>query len=116
MSKTYRIAIIGVGGIANLHAKAIGDLNNAQLVAGSCRTEEKGRKFASDFNCTWYADYEKMLDKQKPDLATICMPSGAHLASQLAPLSVRDLKPSAPELVQPRVIALHGQPTVLTGI
>jgi len=76
---TYRIAIIGVGGIATMHAKAIGDLPNAEVVAGSCRTESKGRKFAEDFNCKWFADYEAMLDDVKPDVVCIATPSGAHL-------------------------------------
>src|SRR5262245_50450205 len=79
MSKTYRIAIIGIGAIANMHAKAIGDLPNAEIVAGTCRTREKGEKFARQYECKWFADYEEMLDTVKPDMVTICTPSGAHL-------------------------------------
>jgi len=79
MSNPYRIAIIGIGAIATMHARAIGDLDNAILVAGSCRTKEKGEKFATDFGCKWYADFCDMLDAQKPDVVTICTPSGAHL-------------------------------------
>lgn len=77
--KTYRIAIIGVGGIATMHANAIKDLPNAELVAGSCRTKEKGEKFAADFDCKWYGDYLEMLDAEKPDVACIATPSGFHL-------------------------------------
>ena len=84
MSKTHRIAIIGVGAIAGMHGKAIGDLPNAQLVAGCCRSEDKGRKFAGDFDAKWYGDYETMLDEQKPDVVTIATPSGAHLEPTLA--------------------------------
>jgi UDP-N-acetyl-2-amino-2-deoxyglucuronate dehydrogenase len=84
MSNRYRIAIIGVGAIADMHARAIGDLSNAELVAGSCRTEARGRKFVEQFGGVWYAGYEKMLDEQKPDLVSICMPSGAHLEPTLA--------------------------------
>ena len=79
MSRTHRIAIIGVGAIAGMHARAIGDLANAELVAGSCRTEEKGRRFVGEFGGTWYADSMQMLDREKPDVVTICTPSGAHL-------------------------------------
>ena len=79
MSKTYRIAVIGIGGIGNLHAQAVGDLDNAVVVAGSCRTEEKGRTFADRFKCRWYADYRDMLDKETPDVATVATPSGLHL-------------------------------------
>ena len=79
MGKSYRLAIVGVGAIATMHAKAIADLSNATLVAGSCRGEDKGRAFAKTHNCNWYASYQEMLEKEKPDAITICTPSGAHL-------------------------------------
>lgn len=84
MSRTYRIAIIGVGAIAGMVAKAIADLPNATLVAGSCRGEAKGRAFAQTHHCAWHCDYEKMLDVEKPDVVTICTPSGLHLEPALA--------------------------------
>ena len=84
MSRNYRIAIVGVGAIAGMHARAIGDLPNAKLVAGSCRTAEKGRKFAAEFGCNWYPDYEQMMDRERPDVVTLCTPSGAHLEAALA--------------------------------
>ena len=79
MSRPHRIAIIGVGAIAGMHARAIGDLDGVELVAGSCRTEAKGQAFASEYGCKWYGDYESMLDEVKPDVVTIATPSGAHL-------------------------------------
>lgn len=84
MNRTYRVAIIGVGAIANIHAKAIADLDNATLVAGSCRTEKKGRTFAKTYGGQWYADYEQMLESEKPDLVTICTHSSAHEEPTLA--------------------------------
>ncbi len=79
MSKTYRAAIIGVGAIAQMHARAMGDLANVELVAGCCRTAGKGKAFAEQFGGKWYGDYEAMLDEQRPDFVTIATPSGAHL-------------------------------------
>ena len=79
MSKQYRIAIVGIGAIAGMHAAAIETLDNAVVVAGSCRGEKKGHDFAAKHDCRWFADYEKMLDETKPDVVTICTPSGAHL-------------------------------------
>ncbi len=84
MSRKFRIAVIGIGGIAGMHAKAIGDIANAQLVGGSCRGEEKGQAFAKDYGCRWYGDYLEMLDREKPDVVTVCTPSGAHLEPVLA--------------------------------
>lgn len=80
----YRIGIIGIGAIASMHARAIADLDHARLLAGSSRTEHKGRAFAEQFGCRWYPDYEQLLDQETPDLVTICTPSGAHLEPALA--------------------------------
>lgn len=80
MPQPYRIAIIGVGAIATMHARAIQDLaGRVELVAANCRTKDKGEKFAKEWNCRWFSDYEAMLDDAKPDLVSICTPSGAHL-------------------------------------
>ncbi len=79
MGKKFKIAVVGIGGIAGMHAKAIGDIENAELVAGSCRGQEKGEAFAAAYGCRWYGDYMQMLDVEKPDVVTVCTPSGAHL-------------------------------------
>lgn len=84
MSRHFRIGIIGVGGIAALHARAISDLPGAELVAGVCRTEAKGRKFAQEFGGQWFSDYEQMMDQVRPDVVCIATPSGAHLEPTLA--------------------------------
>src|SRR6476660_2010179 len=80
----FRVAIVGVGAIAELIAGALADIPRAHLVAGSCRTEAKGRAFADRFQCEWYAQTERMLDQAKPHVAIICTPSGAHLEAVLA--------------------------------
>jgi UDP-N-acetyl-2-amino-2-deoxyglucuronate dehydrogenase len=82
----YRIGIIGVGAIAGMHAKAIRDIDGAKVVAASCRTEDKGRKFCQEYGGEWYGSYEALLDEAKPDVVTICTPSGAHLEPTLAAL------------------------------
>lgn len=79
MTGEYRTVIAGIGHVAEMHALSIGDLSNATLVAGSCRTESKGRAFAEEYDCAWYADTEEMLAAEEPDVLSICTPSGAHL-------------------------------------
>ncbi|MEX2673036.1 MAG: Gfo/Idh/MocA family oxidoreductase [Phycisphaeraceae bacterium] len=80
----HRLAVVGIGAIAGMHARAIADLPNATLVAGSCRTEAKGRKFTEQFGGNWYADFNEMLDTEKPTAVSIATPSGAHLEPALA--------------------------------
>ena len=79
-----RAAIIGIGAIARLHAKALGDIPGVELVAATCRTEEKGRAFATEFGCAWHADTARMLRREKPDFVTVATPSGAHLEGVMA--------------------------------
>lgn len=84
MPDQFRIAIAGIGAVAEIHARSIGDLHNATLVAGSCRTESKGQKFADEFDCDSYTDTEEMLDATDPDVLCVCTPSGTHLEPVLA--------------------------------
>src|SRR5437667_11348150 len=79
MNRHYRIVIIGIGGIAGIIARGIKDLSQVALVAGSCRTREKGERFAQKWDCKWYPDTEQMLATEKPDVAIVATPSGAHL-------------------------------------
>ena len=79
-----RAAIIGIGAIAKMHARALADIPGVELAAATCRTEEKGRAFAAEFGCDWYDDTTKMLRRAKPDFVTIATPSGAHLEAAIA--------------------------------
>src|SRR5688572_29151754 len=80
----FRVVIIGIGAIAELNAVALREIPQVKLVAGSCRTEAKGRKFAEQFSCAWHEDTETMLDRERPDVAIVATPSGAHLEAVLA--------------------------------
>ncbi len=81
-----RAAIIGIGAIAKMHARALRDIPGVELVAATCRTEEKGQAFAAEFGCRWHADTARMLRREKPDFVTVATPSGAHLPAVLAAL------------------------------
>lgn len=84
MADDYRIAIAGIGAVADMHALSIGDVEEATLVAGSCRTGSRGRAFADEYDCTWFSDTGRMLDESDPDVLIVCTPSGAHLEPTLA--------------------------------
>lgn len=84
MDDTTRIGIIGAGAIADHHAKAIGDIDSAELVAASRRSADRGKSFADDHDCEWYADHERLLREAAPDAVTVATPSGAHLEPTLA--------------------------------
>jgi UDP-N-acetyl-2-amino-2-deoxyglucuronate dehydrogenase len=79
-----RAAIIGIGAIAGMHARALRDIPGVELVAACCRTEEKGRRFATEFGCEWFPTASRMLARAKPDFVTVATPSGAHLEAVTA--------------------------------
>ena len=81
-----RVAIIGIGAIAEIHARALGDIPSVELVSACCRTEEKGLLFSENHGCSWYPDAARMIRHEKPDVVTIATPSGAHLEVALKAL------------------------------
>jgi UDP-N-acetyl-2-amino-2-deoxyglucuronate dehydrogenase len=84
MTTSHRVAIAGIGAVAEMHAESLADLDDATLVAGSCRTESTGHAFAEEYDCEWFAAVETLLDATDPDVLIVCTPSGAHLEPTLA--------------------------------
>lgn len=81
---TYRVGIVGIGLIADFHAQALAELPNAELIAGCCRTPEKGLAFAEKFSCEYVQDYQTLCSRDDIDVVSICTPSGAHATPAIA--------------------------------
>ncbi len=77
--KTWNIAIIGAGLIADFHAKAIQSLPNTKLV-GICGTNNrKVQKLSTKYSCKAFKNEQELFESGKPDIVTITTPSGAHM-------------------------------------
>ena len=76
--------IVGVGMIANFHAKALQDAEGARLVGCTDRRQESTQEFAKKHGCRGFASLEAMSADPEIDAITICSPSGAHLDPALA--------------------------------
>jgi len=87
-----RVAIIGTGGIA--HSQAQGFIENAgrcSMVAVSDVNEEVAREFAGRYEIpNVYRDVESLLQREKPDLVSICTPPKVH-----TPLSIQCMEAGA---------------------
>jgi predicted dehydrogenase len=79
MTQKMRMAVIGCGNIGKVHAKAIRRLDDAQLVAVSDLRPESAAQVAAEFGCNPYSDYRQMFIKEKPELVSVCTPSGTRL-------------------------------------
>lgn len=79
MSKTYRAAIIGCGSISKAHARGYRAVEEIELVA-LCDIHPKAlQERADEFNVRGrYRDYREMIEKEKPDIVSICLWQGLH--------------------------------------
>ncbi|PKL13591.1 MAG: oxidoreductase [Spirochaetae bacterium HGW-Spirochaetae-8] len=82
--KQLGFGIIGLGMIAEVHAKAISELEGCRLVAGFDSFGERAKKFAEDHSCRGYEDLERFLADPELDIITIATPSGLHLDGAVA--------------------------------
>lgn len=75
----FKIAILGCGKVAHLHAKAIGNLENATLAAVWSRSENTARTFAKQYKVPFYTEISELIQQEKIDLAIVCTPHPFHL-------------------------------------
>ena len=80
----FGFGIVGCGMIADFHAKAIGDIRGANVVACFDTFPKSAQRFAEREGCTAYAKLDRMLADPAVDVVTICTPSGAHLEPAVA--------------------------------
>ena len=77
--------IVGLGLIADFHARAIADAAGARLVAVCSRSLDKSRAFAAQHGGVFAtADLSAFLARPDLDVVCIATPSGAHLEPALA--------------------------------
>ena len=78
MNSPVRFAIIGVGNIADFHARAIDLVPDAQLVASHSRTPATGEAFAAKYGCDFESNLDDLLARSDVDAVAITTPSGTH--------------------------------------
>lgn len=86
MPQPLRIAIIGPGKVAHLHAKAALQTPDTQLVAVYGRTYRKAEEFANQYGIPAYSDIYDMVDRENVDLCIVCTPHPAHRDPAVAAL------------------------------
>ncbi|HGE69490.1 TPA: Gfo/Idh/MocA family oxidoreductase, partial [Candidatus Poribacteria bacterium] len=77
----YKVGIIGCGGIARVHAQAYQQDKDTEVVCCSDIREEAIAKFGDEFNIpqsSRYTDHRVMLEKEKPDIVSVCTWHGSH--------------------------------------
>lgn len=104
MTETYRVAIIGCGGIARAHGAGWQGVPQARIVAVADIAEQARSAFAAQFGVEkTYADYRDMLATERPDVVSICTwpPLHCEMVLAAAESGARGIlceKPMAPSL------------------
>ncbi|MEM2890760.1 MAG: Gfo/Idh/MocA family oxidoreductase [Candidatus Hadarchaeum sp.] len=79
-----RVGIIGCGGIARAHAKGYLELPSIKLVAAADINPKALRSFKEEFQVgSTYADFGRMLEKEKLDVVSVCTWAQYHAAATI---------------------------------
>ena len=82
---TIRTAVIGTGAMGRNHVRLYHDMSDSDLVAIADRDQVAAEAIARRHGVKFYTDYRAMLDAEKVDAVSICVPTTLHLevASEL---------------------------------
>jgi len=88
MGKKLRIAMVGCGGISNVHLQSYAKFPDVEIVAGvdikPDRLEWAQREHKVP---AVYEDWKKMLKEVQPDAVDVCTPNGVHAAAVIDALN-----------------------------
>ncbi|OHB45955.1 MAG: hypothetical protein A2Y13_05385 [Planctomycetes bacterium GWC2_45_44] len=82
--KIWNFGIIGAGMIADFHAKAIADIDNAKLIAVCDINKVRADEMSAKYKCKSYGLYQKLCSDKEIDVITIATPSGLHAEPVIA--------------------------------
>jgi predicted dehydrogenase len=83
MSKKIGFGIIGAGVISHVHAQAIAEIPDGDLIGVFNVNQAKAEAFAKRHGCAFFQTLKEMLAHPGLDVVCICTPSGAHLEPAL---------------------------------
>jgi predicted dehydrogenase len=78
-----KVAVVGAGRWGWQHARAFSERRDIDLCAIVGRTLEKTKARAKEFGTDYYLDIHDMLEAEKPDLVSVCLPNLAHFQPTL---------------------------------
>ncbi len=76
--KKLGFGIVGGGTIGPFHAKAIGDVKGAEVVAVCDVVESTAKDFGQEFGVDYYTEVAEILKRDDLDVLDVCTPSGLH--------------------------------------
>ncbi len=80
-SRKVRMAIVGCGKVSHLHAAALQQGSNMELVAIYSRSLEKATGFAAKYGIAAFDDFETMIKEAHVEAVVVCTPHPFHAGS-----------------------------------
>jgi myo-inositol 2-dehydrogenase/D-chiro-inositol 1-dehydrogenase len=110
-AERLRVGIIGVGEWGRQHARVFAARRDVELCAVVGRTPERTAARASEWGIRPYTDIAEMLEKEQPELVSICLPNENHFDATL-----QVIEAGFPLLLEkPLVFSLDEAETLLTA-
>ncbi|HOU15145.1 MAG TPA: Gfo/Idh/MocA family oxidoreductase [Anaerolineae bacterium] len=78
MNGPLKAVVIGVGAMGRNHARVYTEIAQTRLVGVADANALTGQKIAAKYNVPAYEDYRALLEHEKPDIATIAVPTRYH--------------------------------------
>lgn len=77
-ARKLRCAVIGVGKMGKHHVRVYSEIKDVELVGVADLNEELGKETALKYRTKYYRKFEDLLDIEKPDIVSICVPTSFH--------------------------------------
>lgn len=71
-----KVGVIGLGSMGKHHARIYSEFGVLTAIADI--DQELVKKIATEHNCKWYVDYNKMLENEKLDAVSVVVPTSLH--------------------------------------
>jgi myo-inositol 2-dehydrogenase/D-chiro-inositol 1-dehydrogenase len=107
MKKT-KVALIGAGGWGLQHARIFAARPDVEFCALAGRTPQKTADRAAQFGVRAYTNIAEMLEREQPDLVSLCLPNQEHFAATL-----QVVQAGVPLLVEKPLVFALGEAKVL---
>ena len=85
----HGFGIIGAGTIAEVHARAIDTIMEAELIGVYDQNPDKATIFSMKFNCKTFGSADELCEDGRIDIVCVCTPSGMHLEPALTVIKAR---------------------------
>jgi UDP-N-acetylglucosamine 3-dehydrogenase len=98
----FRVALVGAGGMAGMHASCYTAIPNAELVGVMDIRPEAAQALADRHGARPFTDFDKMLTETHPDVVDVCCPTPWHVdyicaaAARAGELGLRGLSTEKP--------------------